>query len=124
MIGYLIDVENSKHGKVEIGDVDRLGQFYELIGCECIDIAVRNIGGKPFNVVLDDEGLLVERPVFSAIDSKHRPMLAGNLVIMGIGDDCDLASVTDEDIALIRKNMLVAVDRATFDIYPVVVAGY
>ena len=44
MRGYLIDVENGKHGPVEVKGDNHLDQFYRLIGCRCIDIAVRKVG--------------------------------------------------------------------------------
>lgn len=84
MRGYLIDVENGKHGPVEVKGDDHLEQFYRLIGCRCIDIAVRKVGETYYNVVLDDEGLLVADPITSAIDRTRYGMLAGNLVLFGM----------------------------------------
>lgn len=124
MIGYLIDVENDKSGIVEIKDGDHLGQFYKLIGCECIDIAVRKVGGRPYNVVLDDEGLLVSNPTFSAIDGGMHAMLAGSIILFGIGDDMDLTSIVDEDVVNIRDNMYEVFDFDRMGTHPVVVMEY
>lgn len=129
MIGYLIDVENDKARMVEINGDDHLKQFYDLIGCRCIDICTRKIGKKYYNIVLDDEGLLVSDPVFSAIDKGMNGMLAGNLIIFGIGDDQDLCSIEDTDPANIRANMyeVLNFDKLDFDTlstHPVVVMDY
>lgn len=124
MIGYIIDIDNDKAGLVEIGDDDHLGQFYKLIGCGCIDICTRKIGGKYYNIVIDDEGLLVADPVFAAIDTRMRGMLAGNIIIFGIGDDQDLCSIEDTDPANIRDNMYEVFDFDTMKTHPVVVMDY
>lgn len=124
MIGYLIDVENDKARMVEIGEDDRLKQFYDLIGCRCIDICTRKIGNTYYNIVLDDEGLLVSDPIFSAIDERMHGMLAGNIIIFGIGDDQDLCSIEDTDPANIRANMYEVFDFDTISTHPVVVMGY
>ena len=125
MRGYLIDVENGKHGPVEVKDDNHLEQFYRLIGCRCIDIAVRKVGETYYNVVLDDEGLLVEDPITSAIDHQHHGMLAGNLVIFGMDEQTmDLAPLTDDDVRNIRKNLMVAIDTEREMMYAVAVMDY
>lgn len=124
MRGYLIDIENDKAREVEIEDKDHLGQFYKLIGCDCIDIAVRSIGGKPYNIVLDDEGLLVADPIASAVDASYHAMLAGNLLIFGIGADMDLAGITQEDVDNIRSHCREVIDFDRMVTHPVVIMGY
>lgn len=126
MVGYLIDVKNGKHGTVKINDkVSHLQQYYDLIGCECIDIAVRKVGETYYNVVLDDEGLLVDRPTISAIDHETRGMLAGNLLIFGINEgDMELTDLTDDDVRNIKGNVIAAIDFDTMKPYPVVFMEY
>ena len=125
MKGYLVDVSTPSVGVVEIEGNSHLDRFYELIGCRCIDICVRTIGGKQYNIVLDDEGLLVDSPVFSAFEPQGTPMLAGNLVILGMEEgSCELASLTDEDVSRIRKSMTLAIDTGRMNVYPVVIAEY
>lgn len=124
MKGYLIDVENDRSEVVEIADHDHLGQFYRLIGCDCIDIAVRKVGCKPYNIVLDDEGLLVADPKFSAIDSGMHAMLAGNIILFGIGEDYDLTDIDEKDVENITGNMYKVFDFDTMTTHPVVVMEY
>ena len=86
--GVLVDVEQETVSVVEI--TDKLDEFYRILNCDCIDIVVRRIGSKLFNIVCDDEALLKEAPKISAIDNLGQPMLCGNLFIVGgetIGGD-------------------------------------
>lgn len=124
MIGFLIDVNGNSTGLVEIKDGNHLKQFYDLIGCRCIDITVRKVGGKPYNIVLDDEGLLVDNPTFSAIDSEMHSMLAGNLILFGMADDMDLASIEAADVPNIIGNMYEVFDFDTLKTHPIVMMEY
>lgn len=125
MRGYLIDVQNDEHKVVEIGDKDHLKQFYKLIDCECIDIATRRIGGKRFDVVVDDEGLFAERPICSAYDKKHNPMLVGNLVILGEADDeGNLTSLSVHDVMLVKEAIRYTIDLQSGAFHPVVIMEY
>lgn len=94
--GVLVDVEQETVSVVEIPD--ELDEFYKILNCDCIDIVVRWIGSKLFNIVCDDEALLKETPKISAIDNLGQPMLCGNLFIVG-GEtiDGDLTSLELSD---------------------------
>lgn len=125
MRGYLIDVQNDEHRAVEIADKDHLGQFYELIGCECVDIATRKIGGKYFDVIVDDEGLLVSNPICSAYDIGHNPMLAGNLIILGEADDeGNGTSLSEDDVRLVKESIRYVIDLYRGAMHPVVIMDY
>ena len=80
-----------------------LAEYYKLVDCDCIDIATRKIGGKYFCIVCDDEGLFVENPKISAIDSEGNPLLVGNLLVLNNGDDGDLHGLNESDIAILKK---------------------
>jgi len=94
--GVLIDVENECVMPKEIED--SLDNFYEILNCNIIDITTRDINGKRYEIVLDDEGLLVEQPRISAINSYNEPMLVGNLFICKEGYGGELESLTTDDI--------------------------
>lgn len=98
----LIDVKNNKIKPV---DVNGLDDYYKYIGCRCIDIVRRNIGGKYFEIIIDDEGWLVNHPIPSAIDKYGEVMLVGNLLIAG-GDvvDGEFTGITDSEIIHILQN--------------------
>ena len=51
-------------------------------------------------------------------------MLAGNLVIFGVGNDMDLADLDDADIRNIRDNTYEVIDFDTLTMHPVVVMEY
>ena len=84
---------------------DKLETFYKLIDCSTVDIVTREIGGKPFSIICDDEGLFVEKPTISALKKEHKTELVGNLIITGMpDDDGELTGLTDEEIRTIEAN--------------------
>ena len=115
MKAYLLDVHNNRARTVEVGDEDRLEEYYKLLNCSTIDITSRQIEGKYFDIVCDDEGLFNEPVKVSALDSNGEPALVGSLLFCNYDGDGGETSLTDEDIALLRKHTAVAVktDRAT-----------
>ena len=67
----MIDVENRK---VEMVEANGLKDYYKLIGCRTIDIVHRTIGDDiQVEIVIDDEGALVESPKVSAISPEGTP---------------------------------------------------
>ena len=92
---------------------DRIEEYYRLIGCDLIDIVSRTIGGKVFDLIVDDEGLLKENFITAAEsrfeetkDFKGCDCLAGNIVITGFADEeGNLTSLTKEDVDLILKHI-------------------
>ena len=93
----LLDVEKRDVKMVEANGLD---DYYRLIGCRCIDIIHRRIGDVEVEIVLDDEGLLVEDPKPSGIDVTGTPVLFGNLLIASgrVTDDGELTELTEEEI--------------------------
>lgn len=111
---------NPKKGVEKIETSTDLDTLYKLLNCRCIDITYRYIGKKDARrkeqlpgtyvdvlIVCDDEGLLIDNPIPSAIDSNNKIQLCGNLLILKdveseSFDDC---SLTDEEIDfIISKN--------------------
>ena len=74
----LLDVKNREIKTVEANGLD---DYYRLIGCRTIDIVSRTIGDVRVEIVIDDEGALVNNPKVSAIDIDGTPMLFGNLLV-------------------------------------------
>ena len=90
--GVLIDVENNIAESVEIEAT--LDNYYKLLNCDVIDIVNREINGKRFDIVCDDEGLLKENPKISALDLQYKPTLVGNLFVCHVdvtGQECSLS---------------------------------
>lgn len=90
-----------------------LDAYYELLDCSTIDITSRKIGGKYFDIILDDEGLLKGSPVVTAVDSspQRKPMLVGNLIICNMNDEGEEVSLSDDDVELIADNIIFAMNR-------------
>lgn len=112
---------------------NNLKEMYKLLHCQCIDITERSIGGQRYSIVLDDEGLLIDKPIKSAVASDGIPMLAGALFICKSVYDADemstvLASIDDDDYENIMQHVKIAVDTRKSidelkggDCYPVLV---
>lgn len=88
--------------QVECQDLD---DFYKYLKCSCFDIARRKIGGKYYDIFVDDEGLLKEGFIVSAIDSKGNAMLVGNLIFANHDAEGNTTSLSEEDIANISNNI-------------------
>lgn len=92
MRAYVVDGRKAEFAEVK----DDVHEFYRLIGCDCIDIARRWVGGLEFDIVVDDEGLLKDRPSVTMVDATLTPMLVGTLLFFG-HEGCDLRSLTDRE---------------------------
>lgn len=95
---------------------NNLKEMYKLLHCQCIDITERSIGGQQYSIVLDDEGLLIDKPIMSAAASDGTPMLAGALFICKSVYDMNemgtvLASLGDDDCDNIIQHVKVAVRK-------------
>ena len=102
--GVLIDVVNNAVEVVEIGR--SLQAYYNLLGCDTIDIVTRKVGDHLYQIVLDDEGLLKPDPVPSAFDSNDKPCLVGNLFVVGYEViDGELTSIDDNEIQQLMSHV-------------------
>lgn len=89
---------------------DTVEEYHKLIKCSAIDIVRREIGGKLFRIVCDDEGFLREEPEISAISDKASFYpLAGNIIIAGCENEehpDEMTDLTDDDVELIFSEIL------------------
>ena len=113
----MIDVENKK---VKLVEANGLKDYYKLIGCRCIDIVRRTIGDVEVEIVLDDEGFLVENPKPSGIDVTGTPALYGNLLIASgrVTDDGELTELTEEEVDEIMDNVATITTSVYTEPYP------
>ena len=100
----LLDVEKRDVKMVEANGLD---DYYRLIGCRYIDIIHRRIGDVEVEIVLDDEGALVNNPKISAIGIDGTPMLFGNLLVASgrVTEDGELTELTRAEIDEIMDNI-------------------
>lgn len=103
----LIDVVKNEIKEVHINGGD-IHWYHEYIDCRCFDITQRKIGGRYFDIFCDDEGLLKDpQPPLSAINTKTKePMLVGNLIIANHDRAGETTDLSDEDIKLIKKHIV------------------
>lgn len=81
-----------------------LQRYYELIGCDYIDIVEINFGGKTYDVICDDEALLKNPPhYFSVISESGSPMIAGNILICNSKDGYETSLKNDDIIRLLSR---------------------
>lgn len=107
LYGILIDTVNNKVIPMNINGT--LDNYYKILNCDTIDIVERKIGNsdKYFNIICDDNGLLVDSPKVSGISSNMQPMLYGNLFVVGdVDEDGELISLTKEEGEYIISNVL------------------
>ena len=117
----MIDVENRK---VKLVEANTLADYYKLIGCRTIDIVHRTIGDDiEVEIVIDDEGALVESPKPSGIDVTGTPALYGNLLIASgrVTDDGELTELTEAEIDEIMGNVATITTSVYKEPYPVLV---
>ena len=116
----MIDVENRK---VEMVEANTLTDYYKLIGCRTIDIISRSIGDVRVEIVIDDEGALVESPKVSAISPEGTPMLFGNLLIASgrVTDDGELIELDEDEVDEIKDNVATITTSVYKEPYPVFV---
>lgn len=94
----------------KVVDAEGIHDYYKLLNCDCIDICNRGIGGQRFEIVVDDEGLLKDNPILSAISPKdNQCCLVGNLLFYGgVDNKGDFTPITDEGVKIIQSNTLLA----------------
>lgn len=99
---FLVDVKNQTLG---VRDVQpKLEEYYRLLDCDTIDIVERQVGGKYFDIICDDEGLLKENPIPSALNKKGELMLVGNLLLCHHDNEGNETELSDKDVRLITNN--------------------
>ena len=114
---------NVKNREVKTVEANGLDDYYKIIGCRTIDIISRIIGDVRVEIVIDDEGALVEHPKVSAIGIDGTPMLYGNLLIASgrVTDDGELTELTQEEIDEIMDNVTTITTSVYKEPYPVFV---
>lgn len=90
-----------------------LEEWYRLIKCSLIDIVSRKIGGRYYDVIVDDEGLYKGGAKVTALDTEQQPLLVGNLVICNHDGEGNETSLTDEDIERIKQELVILTEAGT-----------
>ena len=97
---------------MEVKEVQANGleDYYRLMEIDTIDIVARKINGKYYDIICDDEALLKENPMVTVIDVDKIPMIFGNIIVAGLGDETgEMTDLTDEDIVRIIDSLRIGV---------------
>ena len=113
--GVLVDV-TSGSPVVKDGSFDRndFNSLYKLLNCTTFTIASRKIGRKRFDIYLDDEGLLKEDNIPSALSIDNTEMLVGNLLILKHDNDGEVVGLDKDDMKFVKLFLYSGVLRYTF----------
>lgn len=94
LTGILIDEKGAK-----VVDIKHtLESLHATIKCQTFDIATRLIGNKPFDIFLDDEGLLIDNPIINGFCIDAEEVLAGNLLVLNSNEEGETIGLTNEQI--------------------------
>ena len=100
--GIVVDVNRGTVYRVEVAR--ELGEYYRLIGCDCIDIVMEQIGGVLVNVVVDDEGLLKDDPRLAIW--RQDGGLYGSVLVLGFDrDEMDVRGLTEDEMRTVEGNV-------------------
>lgn len=105
---------NAKDREIKVEEFRKitLADYYIMLDCDCIDITARDIGGKQFGIICDDEGLLKENPILSARSrSNDLDALVGNLIFSQFNYEGEEIGLTDEEIEHLKKHIGMFKDR-------------
>jgi len=81
-----------------------LENYYNLLNCDCIDITCIRFGGKRYDVICDDEGLLKTPSHFSIISKEGYPMIAGNALIC-LSQDGQEKGLSKDDVVRLSLSL-------------------
>lgn len=110
---------NVQKNYAEVREIeDRLEDYYEAIGCRCIEIVERKIGRKWFDVICDEEGTFVADPKISAIDNLGTPMFVGNLIIAHHDDEGNMTGLSNKEIEYVSNRIQTMCTRNHPEGYP------
>ena len=92
---------------VSVMDIeDKLETYYDLIGCDSIEITTLHFIDCDVNVVVDEEGLFKDKPIPSILTQAGEYAIVGNAVITGgVDEKGDLTSLRDHEITQILMSI-------------------
>lgn len=93
--------------------------YYAALGCSCIDIVTRKIGGKAFDIVCDDEALLKADPIPSACNYSGYGMLYGALFVCKGDSQGNLVSLTDDECLHVLKRVNYRLSGKNLELLPI-----
>lgn len=102
---FVIDVNAGTYYTDDIQD--DIKTYYQIIGCQLIDIAELQIEDRTFDVICDDEGMFAKngaRP--SVVDAKSNVKMVGSLIFCHGDSNDDEVGLNDGDAVVLNKYMV------------------
>ena len=97
----VFDAENREFKRTMISTLE---DIYDNLNCRCFDIATRRIGDNYYDIYCDDEGLLKEEPIVSAINHSGEVMLVGNLLFAKHDEEGETVGLKETEVMEILEN--------------------
>ena len=82
----------------------RITSTLPLLDCDTIDITTRIINKQYFDIIVDDNGLLIDNYIFSYFENKE-PQLAGNLLFTKSNEEGENIGLTNKQMTHIIDNL-------------------
>lgn len=103
---YYINTKEPEPKVIEVKPDYR--EYQKLCNSRVIDIVNIKIGGKPFDIICDDEFLLKSGQQVTALNLSGQPVLLGNLIICNFDDSTgEEKSITEADIIHLLANTVI-----------------
>jgi hypothetical protein len=126
MLGLLINVKDNEIHEIEIDENNVLKDIKEAIGCDLVDVVADiNVGGRRYDIIVDDEGLLKEdrKPAARCMDAEQ--ILFGNIVLLNHDyDNQEWKSLSKSDVSNINEHIYGIRDRITDEVSPLLEYKY
>lgn len=101
--------DRGEFAPIEMPRENWFAETKKLLGHEISEIPCIELGGKKFTVICDEEGLLVDDPVFTVFAEDLMPLFAGNVLVMHVAyvdenGETILEDLTREELYILRLN--------------------
>lgn len=83
--------------------VERMKEYYRLLDCRCIDIREVEINGKYFDLIVDDEGMLTERPIPTFYVEEDKVVLFGNILFAHCNEDGEIIGLENSELPMLAN---------------------
>lgn len=84
----------------------KLQEYYEVLGCDLVEFVKRNIGGRNFYLICDEEGRFKQFNAVTAFNKGFEPDIVGAMLVCGIDERCNERDLTDEELTILVRNSL------------------
>ena len=105
MNAFLIDATNQITKVVDI-DIEDSDSVRQLLGFKCLEYVKRKIEHIEYLFICDENGLLKDNQIASAVNDKNEVMFVGNLLITREEPIGSFKPLTSADINIIRRNLV------------------